>query len=344
MGNRLVKRGILHKVILASIVLLPVLGLQTQVQAADQLPNHSPIIQGKSAEKNTKQSVKQNNGKAQTPSVTQTDGDCYLEDEPENQQTISYAGLIKLAGKTKRDLAKYISVKKFASKSKQYIKVDIREPEQFEKYHLIGSINIDPFALKGRNYFKEQELVIIDSGYRFSEVENLVKDLEGKGFKSVKILDGGITSWTRYGGKVDGDLIEAKKVNQITAQEYEIQQRYSGWQPIILRNKEPKKATLIQIPNSIDIDIRDKKETQVIDAINKQITSLLDQNKDPEILLIAGKDIQDWYAPRLATKIAYPNLYIMQDGLQGYIEQAQKRQLAANYDGRKKGAVKCSQK
>lgn len=344
MGNRLVKRSILHKVILASIVLLSALGMQTQVLAANDLPAHSPIVQGKSAEKGTKQNVKPSNGKTQnTDPSDQTDGDCNLEVAAE-QQTISYAGLIKLAGKTKRDLKKYISVKKFAAKSKQYIKIDIREPEQFEKYHLIGSINIDPFALKGKNYFKEQKLVIIDSGYRFSEVENLVKDLEEKGFKSVRILDGGITAWTRYGGKVDGDLIEAEKVNQITAQEYEIQQRYSGWQPIILRNKEPKKATLIQMPNSIEIDIRDKKETQVIDAINKQITSLLDQNKDPEILLIAGKDIKEWYAPRLATKIAYPNLYIMQDGIQGYIQQAKKRQLAANYDGRKKGAVKCSQK
>ncbi len=336
-------QSILHKVILVSIVLLPALGMQSLVQAANDLPDHSPIVQGQ----NKHQSKKQSDNKTQNPSTSsdQTDGDCYLDEDQnqKDQQTISYADLIKLAGKTKRDFNKYISVKKFASKSKQYIKVDIREPEQYEKYHLIGSINIDPFSLKGKNYFKEQKLVIIDSGYRFSEVENLAEDLEEKGFKSVKILDGGITAWTRYGGKVDGDLIESKKVNQITAQEYEIQQRYSDWQPIILRNKEPKIATLIPIPNAIEIDVRDKKENQVIEEINQQITSLLDQSKDPEILLIAGKNIQAWYAPRLATKIAYPYLYIMQGGIQGYIEHAKKRQLASNYDGHKKGAVKCSQ-
>ncbi|THB74618.1 MAG: rhodanese-like domain-containing protein [Gammaproteobacteria bacterium] len=328
MGNA-VKSKVLHQVILVGIALLPVLGLQSQALAdavaSKALPKHTPVIN---------QQIERD----------ETDGDCYLEQESENQQTISYAGLITSAGKSNRDLSKYISIKKFASQSKQLIKIDIRPSEQFEKFHITGSINLNPFELKGKNYLKAKQLVIIDSGYRFDQVESLAEDLKSKGFKSVKILDGGLTAWTRYGGRVDGDIIEARKVNRISAQEYEIQQKYRGWLPLVLRNTKPEQRVLIQIPNAIEIDTNKKTEKQVIKQIDQILSAELEQNKEPELLLIADQNLPSWYSSRLANKIPYPNLYVLEGGLQGYIEQAQKRQLAAKYDGRKKGAVKCSQK
>ena len=324
MGN-IVSRNVLHKVILISIVLLPALGINFHVLASDTLPKHTPAVDS--------------HNQAEI-----SEGDCYQEQVIENQQTISYAGLIEKAGKSQRDVTKYISVKKFASKSKKLIKVDIRPLEQFEKYHITGSINLNPFELKGKNYLKAKQLVIIDSGYRFDQLENLVEDLKSKGFKSVKILDGGITAWTRYGGRVDGDLIEAKKVNHISAQEYEIQQKYSGWLPLVIRNTGPQKSVLIPIPNAIEIDTRNKSESEVLKQIDQIISPQLEQNIEPEILLIADDNLPKWYAARLANKISYPNLFVLKDGLTGYIEQAQKRQLAAKYDGHKTGAARCSQK
>lgn len=330
---------VLHKVILAGIVLIPVLGIQSQAWAdtvaSKKLPEHTPVVEQQGKYKTAIPKAKDK--------TKGTDGDCYLEQEASSQQTITYAGLIEKAGKSQRDLSKYISVKKFASKSKKYIKVDIRPQQQFEKYHITGSINLNPFELKGKNYLKAKQLVIIDSGYRFDQLENLVEDLKRKGFKSVKILDGGLTAWTRYGGRIDGDLIEAKKANHISAQEYEIQQKYSGWLPLVIRITNPQKSALIPIPNAIEIDARKKNESQVLKQIDQIVNAELEQNKEPELLLMADQNLPKWYATTLANKIAYPNLYVLAGGLKGYIEQAKKRQLASKYDGRKKGAVKCSQ-
>ena len=331
---------VLHKVILVSVALLPVLGIQSQAladtSASKKLPDHTPVV-----EQQNKYKTATSEAKGPTKN---DDGDCYLEQEAKDQQTITYADLIEKAGKSQRDISKYISVKKFASKSKKIIKVDIRPPELFNKYHITGSINLNPFELKGKNYLKAKQLVIIDSGYRFDQVESLAEDLKSKGFKSVKIVDGGITAWTRYGGRIDGDIIEAKKVNQISAQEYEIQQKYSGWLPLVIRNTNPEKSVLIPIPNAIEIDVRKKSETEVIKQIDKVLSSQLEQKQEPELLLIADQNLPKWYAATLGNKIAYPNLYVLEGGLQGYIEQAQKRQLAAKYDGHKTGAVRCSQK
>lgn len=271
----------------------------------------------------------------------QSQSGCELDKKRDVQNTISYEKLIKLAGKKHRIEQLYISVQEFAAKSKKYTKIDIRKEKDFYDYRIAGSINLQPFELHSKEFFKAKDIVIIDYGYRFGVVQKLAADLAAKGFKKVKILDGGINSWIRYGGKTDGDKFKRTSSELITAKQYQTQIMYKEWHPVILRNVAVDKRALVQIPGAVEIDIRNKSESQVAELINKQISSWLDIGANIELLIIPGKEINSWYMDEVVNKIPYPNLYLLKDGIKAYQKEVQMRQLASSYDGKRKGAKKC---
>lgn len=76
--------------------------------------------------------------------------------------------------------------------------LDVRQPAEFKRGHLLGAVNIPGAKLKDRiqelNKYKERPIIVY-SGMSAGALEP-VKLLRGQGFSEVYALRGGINSWT----------------------------------------------------------------------------------------------------------------------------------------------------
>ncbi len=85
------------------------------------------------------------------------------------------------------------------------IPVDTRSKEEFEKARIPGSLHMELYSIKTKGFLKEKDIVIVDDGFRLeaplSECMRLKKEA---GFKSVRVLYGGIQAWMDAGGKIEG--------------------------------------------------------------------------------------------------------------------------------------------
>jgi rhodanese-related sulfurtransferase len=89
--------------------------------------------------------------------------------------------------------------------SRQFTLVDVRSREEFERLHIPGSVNIPLYAVKTKTYLKSAPVVLVNEGFRYTDLQNECRRLMERGFK-VSILDGGLPAWKRKGGKLVGDL------------------------------------------------------------------------------------------------------------------------------------------
>ena len=265
---------------------------------------------------------------------------CGTEEEPASR-VLSYKTLITLAGKKERDMRYYLSPRNVAGLLEKIVLVDVRQQEIYSSYHMPGAINIQPHAIRAMKSLKQRKLVLVDEGYNFSRMEKLAVKLREAGFKETYILDGGLTSWHKAGGKITGDKIKLRKVNRLTPLAYEKQMKYNSWYPLILRKTSPENRTLINLPGSIEVDVRDKKTEAATAAIDKLISSELEQRKNIELVLISGEGLPEWYAEEIAKKINYQNIYILNGGVTAFKEHIHRREVAANNPQKYGGKKRC---
>jgi rhodanese-related sulfurtransferase len=100
-------------------------------------------------------------------------------------------------------------------RKQKIILVDIRNPGEFERISIPGSINIALHFIKTKAFLKLEPLVLINEGYQDSQMEKECKHLRNKGFNAA-ILTGGILSWHRKGGRLKGDLFALNGYNKIS--------------------------------------------------------------------------------------------------------------------------------
>ena len=74
--------------------------------------------------------------------------------------------------------------------------VDVRPPTQFRRFHIAGSVNIAPFAVKTNPTLKSERVVLIGETLSACFLERLRERLLNNGFQDVRILDGGIQAWS----------------------------------------------------------------------------------------------------------------------------------------------------
>ena len=124
------------------------------------------------------------------------------------------AGAVPAAERThapiaSRELSLAMSVEKvrYQLKYKQAITlVDVRRPEDFERLHIPGSLNLALYAVKTRQFLKLFSLVLINEGFHHSPLETECRRLRKLGFDA-SVLDGGLRAWSRRGGPLTGDLL-----------------------------------------------------------------------------------------------------------------------------------------
>jgi len=115
--------------------------------------------------------------------------------------------------------------------------IDVRTPQEFEKYRIRSAKNLD---VRNPNFRREIEkldknksvLVYCLSGARSKSAANVFKEA---GFKNIYELDGGINSWSKAGKPIDQDLsgkgeLSSKDYERIiSAEGYVLVDFYAPW-------------------------------------------------------------------------------------------------------------------
>jgi rhodanese-related sulfurtransferase len=154
----------------------------------------------------------------------------------------------------KRDHSLFISAESVLSKIKQKQKIvfiDVRNPTEFETVRIPGSINIPLYFIKSRAFLKLEPLVLVNTGYPCSQMEEEFKRLRDKGFKA-RILRGGILSWYHSGGQLKGDLFALNGYNKISPRSFFQEKDYTN-QIVLDVSKEHTQASKQLIPYATHI-------------------------------------------------------------------------------------------
>ncbi len=102
--------------------------------------------------------------------------------------------------------AKSISVEAVLQKHKakeDILLVDVRNSQEFKKFHIPGSMNIPLFALKTKGSLKSKPLVLINEGRSYKDLIAEGSTLSRAGF-TVSILEGGLWQWQQKKGPIEG--------------------------------------------------------------------------------------------------------------------------------------------
>ena len=65
--------------------------------------------------------------------------------------------------------------------------VDIRPAAAFERLRIPGSLNVPLFAIKAKTFLKKYDLVLVDEGYRYAQIEEACRHLRRAGFPASDI-------------------------------------------------------------------------------------------------------------------------------------------------------------
>jgi len=105
-------------------------------------------------------------------------------------------------------------------KQKQNITlIDVRNPEEFARLHIPGSLNIPLHAVKTKFFLKSFLIVMINEGFQYSLLETECRKLKDMGFKAF-ILDGGLSAWKRKENRLVGDLFALEEMQVISPQAF----------------------------------------------------------------------------------------------------------------------------
>jgi rhodanese-related sulfurtransferase len=78
---------------------------------------------------------------------------------------------------------------------------DVRNPEEYQKEHIPGAINIplEKLAEHARQFKKSQRIIVYGETHSDEASNKAAELLEGMGFRKVSDFDGGVYAWKQAG-------------------------------------------------------------------------------------------------------------------------------------------------
>jgi len=120
-----------------------------------------------------------------------------------------------------------------ASEQKPVV-VDLRPAHDFQRTHIPEAIHMPAEQLKVTGRWKSRNIVIVDDGVISPETVETVRALSALGFRSVKILDGGIPAWRAIGARLQGS--HRGILTEVSPRTYLRAINNSDWAAVDLRN------------------------------------------------------------------------------------------------------------
>lgn len=117
-------------------------------------------------------------------------------------------------------------------KSDDVVLVDLRRTDRFAEGHVPRSLNLPLFVLKRRADLKSRKLLLIDEGLSPASLAEEMQNLRQNGFAEIYALEGGVGSWIRAGGSVEGTATSALAASRIAPAEFLRAQKTDHWQVV----------------------------------------------------------------------------------------------------------------
>jgi rhodanese-related sulfurtransferase len=137
-----------------------------------------------------------------------------------------------------------------ASLPKTAMLLDVRSPGEFNRSHIDGAMNLSPAEILTKDYLKSRQVILVGSGRDDHQLLKTCAQLKQRGFSSVKVIRGGMLSWSERHLPVLGDAIAIDQTRSLNAMELLAISRIEGV-PILLAPGAM--AYTRWIPSAVDI-------------------------------------------------------------------------------------------
>ncbi len=206
------------------------------------------------------------------------------------------------------------SVLKMKKDGKTVIFIDTRLETEFKKFHIPHSINIPLFAIKTKGFLKSADLILINEGYSYFQLEQECLNLRKAGFKTW-IFNGGLNYWAQKGEAIEGNAFDRQDLNKIPPEAFFLEKNYEGWIMINVGDAdEPGVHNLLQGAKNIPFS---KEITQFLPQFKKEIEKY---GNNPFLFVLIFNKTGDQYEKieEAIHNTGIANVFYLTGGLDGY--------------------------
>ncbi len=185
----------------------------------------------------------------------------------------------------------FVSTQKIAQMNKEYKKylpVDIRDRANFAKIYAPGSINVNPAFLVSRNFLRTKNVILIYRDIKKPAAIFLKEEAMSKGFRSVRVLEGGITAWIEAGNETQGLSGIRKELYQVDPGElYLTYENDPGSFAILPMNDREHKVKSFAKTRILQDEENGEKSTATIKGLGEELKTARKQTSLPLVVIDA---------------------------------------------------------
>jgi rhodanese-related sulfurtransferase len=166
--------------------------------------------------------------------------------------------------------------------------VDVRPQPDFEAVHVPGSLNVPLFAVKTKLFLRDRSVVLIDAGHGARAVGEACCRLREAGFRSARVLSGGLNAWRRNGGRLQGAAQAVRQLDMLAPAEF-LRMRSDADFVVVDVGADPNTEALRRLPECIWVPF-DARPSE----FGEQIESLAGGVNGFSTVVVCSDDAEDY--------------------------------------------------
>jgi rhodanese-related sulfurtransferase len=206
---------------------------------------------------------------------------------------------------TKRNRHLYLAVADAFKKYQQgqLVIVDVRRSDAFSHYRIPGSINLPLHQVRHKAFLKAKQLLLVNDGKSYRQLESVAQALENSGFNKVSLLDGGLPAWEDFSHLIDGKAGAVASLKFISVKEFLSESNHGPWLVVNLGKpgsfSEPVNGEIVDLaPNP-----------SMANVLNLKVGTMLSQL--PRVLFVSDdKQVYNKLSP-LLEQLNFVNYHIL---------------------------------
>lgn len=115
--------------------------------------------------------------------------------------------------------------------------IDVRSPAEYERVRIAGALNATVSSLRTKEFLRDKTIVLVGNGKAERELYRSCAALRSQGFKSVRVLRGGIPSWLSTRQAAVGTIANEPNVEGLSASELWIESQFASNLVLVARGQ-----------------------------------------------------------------------------------------------------------
>lgn len=140
--------------------------------------------------------------------------------------------------------------------------IDVRNNHTFNEKHIPNSINIPLQLTATKAFLKNKDIILVGNGWNEPSLIQKCKQLKTKGFKSVKVLTGGIISWFK-----SDKTLSKRTLISLSSKEFFDNKVEKKFVPLVISGENRKQINLT-LPHAKIAPVKVTKR-QLLDKLNR---------------------------------------------------------------------------